>query len=235
MLAGISPTFGRRGASRGLPEEQLPSRPDGTALAQCRPLAIPTTVVSEATRLFDLQMWCFGQDVSQLPGNGLLRAGFHRWPPPAVLSESASLYQRSISQACRLTLWSFGCLWEHLGQGGVFLERSFRVREIKGELLVRAWTAADLRFGSRSDPQPIAAQPMVLEFLRWLTVYERELSRRMGDGYRQDCLRRWGRPGTPDRPMSDSWQSVVVRLEEAWSPPNADDTQAGGATAGDRQ
>ncbi|MFV0446613.1 MAG: hypothetical protein ACK5Q5_23835 [Planctomycetaceae bacterium] len=201
--------------------------PAGLRLGQCPLLALPEWAARDGALLFELQSWCFGQDVARVTGNGLVRLGFERYPPPVTHNQSASVYERRLDSQWRLTLWSFGGLLGHSTRGGVYLERAFRARFVAAENpLDRAWTVDELRFPNRAPIGDVdsLARPIVLRFIRWLAQYEYELLEHCGADYRRDCVASWHRTGAPEEPLADVWTDFGNRLASEWTDAGDDAT-----------
>lgn len=216
---GVATTHLRLGGGSGrrLPPDLEPPVLQGIKLDACPPLPLPGAAAASGSRLFDYQMWCFGQDIALLPGNGLVQMGFTRHPPPRTEAQSASVYQRSLPGDERVTLWSFGVLYAGSTAGGLFLERSFCARYVAGgEPRVLAWAAERLRFPNVSTSDLGAGRELLLRVLDWLTSYERDVTARFGAEHRHKCLQRWHRAAPDVVSLDVGWQELREQLAQTW-------------------
>lgn len=221
-----------RGGSRRLPAAMEVVRPAGWRVEDCPRVVLPSAAAADAERLFDLQVWCFGQDVVQGTGNGLVQAGFQRHPPPAMNPLAASYYERCWPSGAALTLWSFGCLFRDSQDGGIYVDRAFRPRYIAtGRLLRPVWTPEDMRFAPTQEREHAeqAARRLTLRLVTWIAEYERWVARRYGSAFRRECLRRWPRGTAPTWRLDVAWDRLGDDLAAAWNAARGDWTREAGA------
>lgn len=175
-----------------------------------------TRPIVTASRLFDQQMWCFGQDICNPQGNLLVRFGFARHRQPAT-KERVSAYSLNPEARSQIVLWGFGLFYGEEGYGGMFLRR-FQFRP--------TWTAApalteivwgpdklpDLRVAA-SRKQKACVRRLLAEALSWLAHYEGWVIETVGLAYRQQCVQRWPKAVLDAGSVPDEWRRQAARWE----------------------
>ncbi|RKH57864.1 hypothetical protein [Corallococcus aberystwythensis] len=177
------------------------------------PSLLPCDVRRDGDRLFDVAMWCLGQDVRCPDGNVLLRHGLVREPrPPGVEGQSA--YQGQLPDGGRLTLWGFGALCDACG-GAIFVPRDgFVPRWVEGAC-GQAFRVEDVgvRRDAATGPERRAARAGLALLADWLAEYEAWVARDVGLAWRRECLaaRRKASP-IPAQELSTAWRRLAVRV-----------------------
>ena len=176
---------------------------------------LPCDVRRDGDRLFDVAMWCLGQDVRCPDGNVLLRHGLVREPrPPGVEGQSA--YQGRLADGGRLTLWGFGALCDTCG-ASLFVPRDgFVPRWVEGPGAgASAFRAEDVgvRRDAASGPERRAVRAGLALLADWLADYEAWVARDVGLDWRRECLaaRRKASP-VPAEELSVAWRRMAVRV-----------------------
>ncbi|QAT86413.1 hypothetical protein EJ065_4871 [Corallococcus coralloides] len=174
---------------------------------------LPCDVRRDGDRLFDVAMWCLGQDVRCPDGNVLLRHGLVREArPPGVEGQSA--YQGRLLDGGRLTLWGFGALCESCG-GAIFVPRDGFVPRWVEDARGPAFRVEDV--GVRRDvatgSERRAARAGLARLADWLAEYEAWVARDVGLAWRRECLaaRRKASP-IPAEELSTAWRRLAVRV-----------------------
>ncbi len=167
-----------------------------------------------AVRLFDQQMWCWGQDVIGFEGsNLLLEYGCTRVPSPDGKDRSRYEFYESENS---VILWGFALWYTHTSIGSLLLKRhDFRPRVN----LTSTTTPAIWRLIEPMPAQyPItelersAAVTLSVEVLRFISQYEAWVVERAGLAHRQRVIgaypdRRKGY--IPAEDMAATWTRLV--------------------------
>lgn len=174
---------------------------------------LPCDVRRDGDRLFDVAMWCLGQDVRCPDGNVLLRHGLVREPrPPGVEGQSA--YQGRLADGGRLTLWGFGALCDMCG-AAIFVPRDGFVPRWVERTCGSVFRVEDVgpRRDAASGAERRAARAGLALLADWLAEYEAWVARDVGLAWRRECLaaRRKASP-IPAEELSNAWRRMAVRV-----------------------
>ncbi len=176
-------------------------------------------VLREANRLFDLQVWLWGQDVLHTRGNGLIRFGFDRHPAPAN-TQATSMYRLPLSHGRRVTLRGFGLFYSDCRLGRIFLERFvFQPRWTATlDLPDNAWfrpLIKDLRCPVDA-PTLKKCQRLLRGAIRWIIRYEDWAWTTLGHAHRQRAVAKWrelNKPVVPAGTLSEAWANWIDRVK----------------------
>jgi hypothetical protein len=167
-----------------------------------------------ARKLFDQQLWCWGQDILCKDGNLLLRYGFTKTPPPAKHKAVASLYCFENKQ-CTVILRGFGMIYGNQKHGYLFLDRSSLRAKWFPTIPTELWTIEDLWQHTRKtkvQPSNEAKQQLLICAIRWLKAYESWIVREIGVPWREQTLTTWQRCCCSGAEMTKSWQAILEEL-----------------------
>jgi hypothetical protein len=174
---------------------------------------LPCDVRRDGDRLFDVSMWCLGQDVRCPDGNVLLRHGLVRTARPPGL-EGQSAYQGLLPDGGRLSLWGFGALCDACG-AAIFVPRDGFVPRWVDDACGTAFRVEDV--GVRRDvatgPERRAARAGLAMLADWLADYEAWVARDVGLSWRRECLaaRRKASPVAAED-LSTAWRRLAARV-----------------------
>jgi hypothetical protein len=170
----------------------------------------------KGTRLFDQQMWCFGQDIRHPRGNLLIEYGFTRERPPEGLSASTR-YLWHGEQDQLLMLWGFGLFYTQNHQGGIFLRRfGFRpCFTMDWHQPENIWSPEDfsLLCPPRKPEEQKIAQSLLVACLFWIIGYEQWIQEYYGLAYRKDCLEGWKKRITEPEQIIIDWQTLAEQCQ----------------------
>ncbi|PQO27284.1 hypothetical protein C5Y96_17215 [Blastopirellula marina] len=181
-----------------------------------------TSVLQNATDLFNQQCWCWGRDIVRPEGNWLLEVGFERIPPPPERTDcSSSVYQLLLSGGRRVVLRGFGTFFGNPDFGGVFLSRNKFVPGYSSRPVLDRppWSDTDLpEMEHLSQMNVDRCLGLTSEFFLWIHEYEANVLRHLGLEYRQATLSSWPRGkrtlvGAED--FAASWQRLSTQLSPA--------------------
>jgi hypothetical protein len=213
-------------------------------LLQTVPLAVADRQLVDAARWFqrlvepklaatllaawDWQLWCWGQDITQIPGNGLIRLQFERHSPPVGV-RTPSCYRRTERHVngptLRIALWGHGLFLSDRPGKGVWLRRhSFAPCLHQCELFPPLnWSPS--RSIIVTAPQSPADQLDVLRLtsrlLAWIADYEDQAIRAFGPDHRRSCHQTWAKtvPFPPDQ-SAPTWRQWAGHLQQLCSNPS---------------
>ena len=176
---------------------------------------IGAETVNRAEKLFDQQLWLWGQDVARVPGNGLIGFGFKRYPPPAAM-QGSSCYILDASRGRQVGLWGFGTFYSEKGVGGLFLKRFFFGPCVADgvERPPTCW-ALDQWPAHRVPTTPedwSVAQKLLDGFLGWIAEYEHWLERHAPHLHRTECLRDWKQRYLNGENVASEWEILRRKM-----------------------
>ncbi len=178
--------------------------------------------LNDAIKLFDQQVWCWGEDVKRDKGNLLIACGFERTPPPKGQEKFGSLYARRIGRGGQVMLRGWGLLISDRTHGAICLMRyEFLPRQLPcDEIPPNLWDSSALPklFAPVSDADVSRALFLLAAACRWIASYERWLLRRIGPKHRDTSIDHWRKMKktsfTADR-ANRLWRLLAKRLREA--------------------
>lgn len=158
-------------------------------------LGLSLDQLNEAIKLFEQQLWCWGEDVKHPQGNLLVKCGFDRQPPPKGQEKFGSLYTRRIGRGGQVVLRGWGLLISDRTHGALclmryeFLPRLLPCDDIPSGL----WDSHSLpkHFVPESDADLSRALFLLAAVCRWIASYERWLSRALVSRYREETIEHW--------------------------------------------
>lgn len=177
------------------------------------PPILPRDVLRDADRLFDVSMWCLGQDVRCPEGNLLMRRGLVRHARPEGV-EGQSAYCVALPDGGRLSLWGFGALCE-CGQA-VFVPRDgFTPRWLERAPEGPAYRACEL--GTWRAPASVEERREVRRSLtglaEWFAGHEDWVAREVGLEWRRACVAaRRKAPPVPPETLAAAWWRLGTRI-----------------------
>lgn len=167
----------------------------------------------ELGQALDWQLWCWGQDIAGIPGNGLLQMQFERCPPPEGIKSSSCYRQTNwlpdgVPQ--RLALRGCGLFF---GQGdslGIVLPRyRFSPCLHSCELYPPLNWTCDRSLIVHAPQTATERQTMlalIVGLFERIASYEQDVDRLYGAAHRRDCRLKWKK--TVPLPLAD--------LAEGW-------------------
>lgn len=185
----------------------------------CRPTChcVSADLWMEANGLFDLQVWLWGKDIQHGDGNGLIRYGFDRHPPPEG-SDAASIYRLSLRGGRRVTLRGFGLFFSDRTLGGLFMQRyAFQPQCTQAlDLPADAWSSPmleDLRV-PEGKAEHRNSLSLLRQAVRWMANYERWAWKALGRTHRQRAVAKWrdsGKPVVPAGQLHRAWRQWLAK------------------------
>lgn len=178
----------------------------------------PNNAPEIAVRLFNQQLWCWGQDIECASGNALVRHGFERTPNPTS-TDAPSLYRREMSNGMHITLRGFGVLYAS-DRIGVFVRRyEFRPLLMPAEQTdPNLWSVDDLPRLRVPEPSELTCWwRLTLELIDWMRDYELWVISELGIEYRRQALASWenNRPtAATAEGMASTWRWVGLQFAE---------------------
>lgn len=178
---------------------------------------IGAETVDRAKKLFDQQLWLWGQDIARLSRNGLIGFGFERHAPPVGL-QTSSCYTLADASHRHVGLWGFGTFYGEAEVGGLFLKRYYFgpcVTAISGRP-PHCW-AFDQWPTHRPPTTPddwLLARRLLDGFLGWIAEYEQWIAGHTPRWHRTECLRDWKKRCCGPRQLVTEWESLRKSLSE---------------------
>ena len=178
---------------------------------------IGAETVDRAKKLFDQQLWLWGQDIARLSRNGLIGFGFERHAPPVGL-QTSSCYTLADASHRHVGLWGFGTFYGEAEVGGLFLKRYCFgpcVTAISGRP-PHCW-AFDQWPTHRPPTTPddwLLARRLLDGFLGWIAEYEQWIAGHTPRWHRTECLRDWKKRCCGPRQLVTEWESLRKSLSE---------------------
>jgi hypothetical protein len=173
----------------------------------------------QGTRLFDQQMWCFGQDIRYPEGNLFLEYGFTRERPPEGIN-AGSNYIWHGEQHQLLMLWGFGLFYSQQPQGGIFLQRfGFHPHFTSDwQQSQQIWSPRD--FSLLTLPccpeEQRTVQNLLVSCLLWIISYEEWIEHRCGHAYRHECLKNWKKHVIAADQMTVAWRALAKQYQSLY-------------------
>lgn len=183
------------------------------ATLEAAPPVLPAGLRREAARLFDVSLWCLGQDVRCPEGDLLLRRGLVRHARPEGV-EGQSAYAVHMPGVGRLMLWGFGVLCA-CGEA-VFVPRDgFLPRLLKVSPPEPPFRVGDL--GPWREPttaeQNRDVRVALASVAGWLASHEDWVVRELGPGWRRECLEARGKASPiPADALAEAWRRLGARI-----------------------
>ncbi len=179
-------------------------------------MRIPSDFRREAARLLDQQMWCWGQDIRVLQGNGLIRYGFDRYRvAPGVTGSTA--YSKLDEAGRQLALWGSGLFLGAPGLGGVALRRfDFKPTYTDRSSLLASELCGGVVPTFRATAEPTESGKsveLVREILDAIVLYERWAFDELGVDHRRRCVAAWPKASVPAEKMVATWESLHNRWQ----------------------
>jgi hypothetical protein len=154
----------------------------------------PSNAPELAIRLFNQQLWCWGQDIECACGNLLVRYGFERTVNPEVI-DSPSHYRCELSDGLSVILRGFGVLYTNC-ERSIFVKRyGFRPLLLpEGPPAPFLWSVDDLpSLHAPTDLEMSAWWQLTLDLIDWIREYELWVVAELGIEYRREALEPWAR------------------------------------------
>ncbi len=180
-----------------------------------------------AARLFDQQMWCWGQDVKR-PDNLLLRYGFECWRPPEDIPGAGYALRRESRR--QVVLWGFGLFHGNFELGGMFVRR-FGFHPLFTEahdLPVAFWKPGSMPSFRLPEgpPEQHRLSALLSDVCAWVADYEAWVCAAGGAGYREECVARWRDPFLAADRMERSWRRLAEIAAEVVASASVSDSAA---------
>lgn len=182
---------------------------------------IPAEVRRVGMRLFDQQMWCWGQDIRHVCGNLLIEYGLTRMPPQCE-RRAQSCYDW-VSCHRQMRLWGFAVWLSHERLGTVLIRRSdfrpqFAMSSYPAPLVWRPDDLPELGH-SLGEVKIDQARLLLADLFEWIEGYERWVVERIGVAGRQAIIDAWPqrRKGitAAAEEMAEAWYLLVQRVISA--------------------
>ncbi|MBM3969335.1 MAG: hypothetical protein FJ302_05665 [Planctomycetes bacterium] len=177
---------------------------------------------NNAIKLFDQQLWCWGEDVKRPNGNLLVACGFERIPPPKGQEQFGSMYSRRIRRGGRIVLRGWGLLISDRKHGAILLKRyGFTPELLSGEEIpTQLWDTSDLPklISPQSDVDVSRVLFLLSAACRWVVSYETWLRLRIGMKHRETSIEHWKKMKKTNFSCDEVdrlWRLLAKRLEEA--------------------
>lgn len=156
---------------------------------------------AKVERAIDWQLWCWGRDVADIPGNGLLRMQFERVPPPPGI-KSSSCYCHTHWQAGsmqhRLALRGCGVFYGQSESVGIAVPRSrFSPCLQRCEQYPPMNWAVDRTLvirAAQSDAEKQVVLTLAIGLFERIATYEQMARSLFGKEHRQNCRQKWHKP-----------------------------------------
>ncbi len=175
-------------------------------------------LLGRLTAALDWQFWNWGQDVVAIPGNGLIRIGFERCPPPEGI-KSSSCYRRIETlpdgTARRFVLRGCGLFFGQATATGLYLPRyrfapCFHFSESCPAL---NWSIdrSPVIVAPRSDDELWQMSRLVFQLLQAIGDYEEELQQLSDIEHRKKGTLKWKKqvPLEMDD-LAESWRELAA-------------------------
>lgn len=173
--------------------------------------------IARAQKLFDQQLWLWGQDIARLRTNGLIDFGFERHAPPVCLT-SSTCYTLADARGRHVGLWGFGAFYGEPSSGGLFLKR-FHF----GPCVTTTGDRPPVCWGLERWPAhrvPVTSDDWFLThrlldgFLTWIVEYERWIEGHTPPSHRAECLRDWRKSCCDPQQIATEWESLQKMLSK---------------------
>lgn len=188
-----------------------------TAQTTARRTCIATETRRLGRRLFNQQLWLWGQDIRRPEGNALITYGFERIRPPERL-KAGNVYRVALGEGGELSLWGFGLYYRNAAVGGIFMPRFTFVPQVTSCTAPPdgVWSAAQLSGcrPPRDAAQWTLARSLFLPVLRWIVDYERWIVTLRGPQYRCDCVAPWPHQPIAAERIIAEWTRTTAALDE---------------------
>ena len=174
---------------------------------------LPADLCREGARLFDVSMWCLGQDVRCPEGDLLLRRGLTRHARPQGV-EGQSAYAVDVPGVGHLVLWGFGVLCA-CGEAVFVARDGFSPRLLDAAPRGPAFQVRDLGpwripTTAQQNRDALVALASVAE---WLAGHEEWVGRELGSGWRRTCLEARGKASpVPADALATAWRRLGSRI-----------------------
>lgn len=173
--------------------------------------------VDRAKKLFDQQLWLWGQDIARLSRNGLISFGFERHAPPVGL-QTSSCYTLADASGRHVGLWGFGAFYGEANVGGLFLKRYCfgPCVAASSERPPHCWAFDQWpthRCPTTADDW-LLARRLLDGCLGWIAEYERWIADNTPRWHRTECLRDWKKRCCGPKQLVTEWESLRRSLSE---------------------
>lgn len=173
--------------------------------------------LTDLSQAFDWQLWCCGKDVASIPGNGLLRMGFERCPPPEGIRSSSCYRQtrwRSDGISERLALR--GCeLFYGQSESLCLMLPRYRFSPCLHECQQFPplnWTCdrSVVIRAPQTDDERQWLLTLIVGLLNRISRYETEVNQLFGPSHRLACQKDWKKPiPLPMGETSTGWKQFA--------------------------
>jgi hypothetical protein len=173
--------------------------------------------VKRAKKLFDQQLWLWGQDIAKLNPNGLIEFGFQRHKPPSGV-QTCSCYTLADTDRRQVALWGFGAFYGEAGVGGMFLKRSCFGPSLssRGTQLPHYWDFK--QWSAHRSPANLEdwflVDRLVDGFIGWIIGYEGWIKEHTPRSYRSECLSLWTKHCSDAEQIGVEWESIRKSLSK---------------------
>lgn len=163
-------------------------------------------------RLFEQQMWCWGQDVRYPAQNLLMAYGFTRQRSIGDPQLSTCYSHLALPEA-HITLWGYGLFFGRRTLGGLFVSRNgFALTLIPhATLTTDQWMAPPDGEPPATRAQCEVTGKLLLDAIAWMADYERWIVEHVSVTHRAACLTAWKRkPVVPAAEMASTWDALTM-------------------------
>lgn len=182
--------------------------------------ALGARLQNELTQAMDWQAWCWGRDVAEIPGNGLLRMKFERCSPPTGIKCSSCYRQtqwRSDGTPQRLALRGNGVFYGEQEPQGIFVSRyrfapCLHCSEPYPPL---NWThdRSLIIQAPRTEAEQRLLLRLIVGLFHRIADYERAVLPMADPAHRLKCREKWHKPVPMDLDdLARSWQAFAAEI-----------------------
>ncbi len=175
----------------------------------------PATLRRLGHKLFDQQLWCWGQDIRSKQGNLLVEYGFEC---QREAERGSTMYSYPFVDGSKVVLWGFGLLWHDPNHGHLFLSRNDFNPRLAGNLtccISQMEEVPALRI-PRTFDEGEKVRLLMGRALGWVSDYEMWVQASAGLEHRERCLRGWDkhkRVTVEAAEIADVWRQLAVLCE----------------------
>ncbi|MEZ6143667.1 MAG: hypothetical protein R3B84_24145 [Zavarzinella sp.] len=170
---------------------------------------------TQAAKLLDQQLWCWGRDILHPKGNLLLDLGMCRYRD-ANHQKDGTMYSASTNEGNIVWLWGFGIMCCSPQGDGVFLQRSrFEPKRLRHRppRPVHYWHDLPLIQKTATRTETNQMQAMLKQLFLWISQYEHWIAETQGVSYRQSTIeaapKKYQVPGAK---LAWQWSQLAKKL-----------------------
>lgn len=176
---------------------------------------IPADIARTGRPLLDQQMWCFGRDIIDSPGNRLIARGFERFPCPHN-PPTSTRYVWTGSGGVTVVLWAFGMLYASGGRSAFLRRHGFAplLATTEEACFDSVWSPDSLHAWNApiNREEVLESWDFVAKLCEWTADYEVWMAESESLDRRESVIAAWKHPFCRADEVAHLWRDLAARI-----------------------